>query len=577
MVDKKIAVLLSLQRICLNIRSLTELRLIKKQITLKNTHIKGAVLTAFIFSTTVAHAQGTGALSTGFIGALIVMVLLLLVGTVIFVGDSLIGIEAEKQGIDKDVNLSIFPKFSELFGKPPAFLPNGGSVTQLKKGYDIPLAGAPANKIVNIAAGTTYSLKPKDFVAMSPIPKILKGEGEEVKAGEVLFFDKKRPEIKYSSPVSGEIVSIVRGEKRSINNILILADKEQKYREYKAINLADCKREDLVEFLLESGVWPFIRQRPYDIVADPKDHPKAIFISTYDSAPLAPNLNLAVEGQGHYFQKGLDVLNHLTEGTVHLGLNANGTEPPSSVFTEATGVQKNWFSGPHPSGNVGIQIHHTDPIAKGDVIWVMNPQDVLILGRLFVDRVFNTERLVAVSGAELKETFHVKAKQGANIQNFVANNLIQDHVRFLAGDVLTGKKIDANGYLGFFDDQITVLHENDNYEMFGWLLGMTPRATISKSYPKGLYEGIPLRAETNTHGEPRAFVVSGQYESVLPMDLYPQFLFKSIIFNDFEQMEGLGIYELVPEDVALCEFACTSKQDLQNILAQGLEVLREQG
>lgn len=494
-----------------------------------------------------------------------------------FVGDTFIGIEAEKQGIDKDVNLSVFPKFSELFGKRPTYLSGGEQITKLTKGYDIPLAGGATDRIADIAAGTTYSVKPKDFVAMSPIPKILKAEGEEVLAGEILFFDKKRPEIKYVAPVSGEVVAITRGEKRSINNITILADKQQKHREYKAFELNDCKREDLIEYLLESGVWPFIRQRPFDIVADPKDHPKAIFISTFDSAPLAPNLNLAVEGKGNYFQKGLDVLNLLTEGTVHLGLQASDDHPPSSVFTEAVGVQKNWFSGPHPAGNVGIQIHHTDPIAKGDVIWVMNVQDVLILGKLFTDRIFNSERLIAVAGAELKETFHVRAHQGANIENFVANNLVNDHVRYVSGDVLTGKQIDAKGHLGFFDDQLTVLQENDNYEMFGWLLGMTPRPTISSSYPKGLFKGIPLRAETNTHGEQRAFVVSGQYEKVLPMDVYPQFLFKSILFNDFEQMEGLGIYELVPEDVALCEFACTSKQNLQKILAQGLETLREQG
>ncbi len=534
-------------------------------------------LTAFIFSASLAQAQGTGTLSNGFIVAMAVIILLLLVCAVIFVADSLLGIEAEKQGIDKGVNLGIVPKFSELFGKRPTFLPNGAPVTKLTKGYDIPLAGAPANRIVEVPAGTTYSVKPKDFVGMSPIPKTLKGEGEEILAGEVLMFDKKRPEIKYVAPVSGEIVSIIRGEKRSINEIVILADKEQKQHEFKAFELNDCKREDLVEYLLESGIWPFIRQRPFDTVADPKDLPRAIFVSTFDSAPLAPNLNLAVEGKEHYFQKGLDVLNLLTEGTVHLGLNAGGSEKPSTAFSEATGVQKNWFSGPHPSGNVGIQIHHTDPVTKGEVVWVMNTQDVIILGRLFVDRVFNSERLVAVSGAELKETYHVKAHQGANIENFVSNNLINDHVRYLSGDVLTGKKIEGNGHLGFFDDQVTVLQENDEYEMFGWLLGMTPRPTISSSYPKGLFEGIPLRAETNTHGEKRAFVVSGQYEKVLPMDVYPQYLFKSILFNDFEQMEGLGIYELVPEDVALCEFACTSKQDLQQILAKGLESLREQG
>ncbi len=545
---------------------------------MKNAKIRLVLIISILSSAHLAHAQGSGELTTAFIVGFAVLVLVLLVAAVTFIADNLMQIEAKNMGINNQgANFSVFPKLSELFGEKPEYLDGNQPVTLLKEGYDIPLAGAPAPALASIKVSGTHSLSPKDFVGMSPIPKILFAEGEEVKAGDTLFFDKKRPEIKYASPVSGEVVSITRGEKRSINEIVILADKEISYKEIKEFDLKDCTRESLIEYLLENGVWPFIRQRPFDIVADPKDTPKSIFISTFDSAPLAPDLNFAMEGQGKNFQKGLDILGKLTEGKIHLGLNASMENKPSSVFLDAKGVQKNWFKGPHPSGNVGIQIHHTDPIAKGDVVWVMNAQDVNILGRLFNDKKYDTERLVAVSGAELIEPKYIKAKQGANIESMVKDNLANDQIRIVSGDVLTGKKVEQTGHLGFFDDQVTVLKENNNYEMFGWLIGMTPRPTISKSYPQGLYKGLKMNAETNTHGEHRAFVVTGQYESVLPMDIYPQHLFKSIIVNDFERMEGLGIYELAPEDVALCEFACTSKQDLQSLLAQGLETIREQG
>jgi len=338
-----------------------------------------------------------------------------------------------------------------------------------------------------------------------------------------------------------ELVAVNRGAKRSISEVVILADKDQ--NNFRSYNLPDLNssREDLVEFLLGSGVWPMIRQRPYNVVADPLDIPKAIFVSTFDSAPNAPDLNFVVAGKEAAFQKGLDVISKLTEGKVHLGLDARGEEAPSTAFTEATGVEKTYYNGPHPSGNVGIQIHHTEPISANERVWTLGVQDVITIGKLFIEGRYDAERIIAVTGAELEHTGYVKTYLGANLENMVKGNLKNDH------------------------------------EMFGWLLPLSPRPTVSKTYPNFLFPNYKFTPNTNTHGEKRAFVVTGQYEKVLPMDVYPQQLMKAILVNDYERMEGLGIYELSEEDVALCEFVCTSKQPAQKILRQGLDMMREQG
>ncbi len=536
------------------------------------------LLLTFLTVATYAHAQAGGELSNALLIGLFSIALLILLAVVTLVGDTFLRIESREIGADETkANYSVFPKLSEIFGaKRPTHL-DGANVIDLKRGHDILLQGEAEKVIDTNVQPKTYAIRPQDFVGMSPIPKVLVEKGDEVKAGDILFFDKKRPNVKYASPVSGEVIDVTRGEKRAIDKVIILADKEQKYRDFNKPVLGDLDRENLVAFLLEIGAWSFIRQRPFDLVANPEDMPKAIFVSTFDSAPLAPDLNFALKGREYAFQTGLDVLNRLTEGKVHLGLNGKSATAPSSVFTAAQGVEKHWFNGPHPAGNVGVQIHHIDPINKGDVVWYMNPQDVASLGAIFTEGIFKPERLIAVTGAELKRPRYFRAPIGASVEEMLADNIKPDNkVRVVAGDVLTGTQIDDKGYLGFFDDQVTVLFENDNYTMFGWLSPFAMNPSVSKTFPGAAFKDYKYRAETNTHGEHRALVVTGQYESVLPMDVYPQHLVKAILTNDFERMEGLGIYELSPEDVALCEFACTSKTDVQAILREGLEMVREQ-
>ncbi len=451
-----------------------------------------------------------------------------------------------------------------------------GKTIQLKKGFDINIVGKAEKKVAGNFVSNTYSIKPTDFKGIAPIPKILVQPGDEVKAGDPLFFDKQRPDIKFVSPVSGEVAEIRRAAKRAIAEIVILADQTNKYREIEKVDLNLIDREDLIKHMMEVGCWPFLTQRPFGILADPLETPRAIFISGFDSAPLANDYNFSVVDQAEYLQKGVDVLNILSGSTVHLSLNAR--QQPANELNHLKNVEKHTIDGPHPAGNVGVQIHHIDPINKGDVIWTIKLQDVIALGRVYKDGQYNTERLFALAGPRISTPQYYKGFVGVGVENMLANNLKDEHVRVVSGNVLTGSKMDPKGHVSFYDNQITVLEEGDKYEFFGWLVPNYPKPSVSKTYLSSIFGSKKsFDVNTNTHGEPRAFVVTGQYENVLPMDLYPMQLAKSILANDFDSMEGLGIYEVLEEDLALCEFACTSKSPLQKIIRQGLNIMLEQG
>ena len=535
------------------------------------------VFFVFLSQTTFAQTQ------TGNSSNLIVTILLFVVALIAFavitqVGNNLLRMEAQKVGADVEKNnYSIFPRLNELFGSSKPGFVGDAQVTKLNRGFDIKLEGAAEKKIAEVSV-STFAAQPPNFRGIAPIPKLAADVGGTVKAGDELFYDKNEPDIKYVAPVSGEIISLNRGDRRAITEIVILADKEQQYRKLPAFDLENSNREQLASFLMEVGAWSLFRHRPYDTVPEKHDVPRDIFISTFDTAPLAPDLNLVVDGHEEAFQKGLDILGKLTTGHVHLGLYAGGDKVPSSIFTNAKGVQKHWFSGQHPAGNVGIQIHHVSPITPKCSVWTLGVQEVITLGRIFTEGRWNTERLVAVTGAELAAPAYVRTYAGANIGDLLKGNLTNDHVRIISGDVLSGQKKNNENFLNFYDDQITVIEEGDYYEIFGWLLAGKAVPTASKSIPTAaIFSDTLYKADTNMHGEKRAFVVTGQYESVLPMDIYPQHLIKAVLTNDYEKMEGLGIHELIEEDIALCEFVCTSKQPLQQILRTGLDMMHEQG
>lgn len=532
---------------------------------------------SFLFFHQLAQAQSNSGSGSSSLTTLIVGIVVLIAFFIILqVSDNLIRIEAKKNGLDSENDsFSIFPGIRDLFRpKAPSYVK--GRYVSLKRGHDILLEGK-AGGAIQKGAATTFAVQPANFRGMSPIPKVEVEVGNSVKAGDHLFYDKKNPAVKYVAPVSGEVIAINRGERRSIANVVILADKEQQYRTLNAPNLETSSREELVEFLLDTGGWSLLRQRPFNVIASANEVPANIFVSTFDTAPLAPDLNLVVEGKGTAFQKGLEVLGKLTKGHVWLGLNANGAHAPNPIFTNATGVNKCWFSGKHPAGNVGVQIHHIAPIGTKSTVWTLGVQEVVTLGALFTEGRFNAERVVAVTGAELKSAQYVSTYIGAHIGQLLEGNLANDHVRIISGDVLSGATTSMENFLNYYDDQLTVLEEGDQYQMFGWLLPDMATPSASKALPGHRFPDTVYKANTNTNGEKRAFVVTGQYEEMLPMDIYPQHLMKAILTNDYEKMEGLGIHELVEEDVALCEFACTSKQPLQQILRQGLDMVNEQG
>lgn len=520
-------------------------------------------------------AQSNGAGNT-FVTVLAVAAVLTTLFVLAQVAESLIQVEATKLGADGTKrSFSLFPSWSEIAGgKKPSYTDNA-RVVPLSKGYDIKLRGK-AKAEVGDATVNTYAVQPTNFRGIAPIPKMEVELGQQVKAGDPIFYDKSNPDIQYVAPVSGEVVAINRGEKRAITEVVILADKEIKHRTLNAPDPAKASREELVSFLMSSGAWPLITERPFDVVPNPQAVPDNVFISTFSTAPMAVDRAILLQGKEADFHKGLEVLSKLTSGKVYLGLSANDKAAPAAVFSEAPHAEKVYFRGPHPAGNVGIQIHHVAPIGAKGMVWTLKVQDVATIGALFTKGYFDSTRVVALCGTPFTSPSYVRTYLGANVGDLVKDKANVEHNRFVSGDVLTGQKKGLEQFVDWGSEQISALKEGDYNELFGWLLPLKPRPSISRTYPNFLLPSVSFEADTNTHGEKRAFVVTGQYESVLPMDIYPQNLMKAIIIKDIEEMEGLGIKELSEEDVALCEFVCTSKQPLQKILREGLDMIQEQ-
>ena len=326
--------------------------------------------------------------------------------------------------------------------------------------------------------------------------------------------------------------------------------------------------------MLDTGIWALIRQRPYDIIANPDESPKAIFISAFDSAPLAPDYDFILHGKGEVFQTGIDALSKLTDGKIHLSISADNV--PTKVFTNTKRAEIHSFSGPHPSGNIGVQIHHIDPINKGELVWHINPQDVLIIGKLFMEGIYDASRVIALAGSEVKHPKYYKTLIGASIKPIVENNLKEGNLRLINGNVLSGKTTSEDGFVGFYSHQITVIPEGDHYEFLGWALPGLKKFSMSRTFFSWLMPWKKFQLDTNLNGGHRAFVLSGEYDKVLPMDIHPVYLIKSILAEDIDQMEKLGIYEVSAEDFALCEYVCTSKTNVQEIIHKGLELIRKE-
>jgi NADH:ubiquinone oxidoreductase, Na(+)-translocating, A subunit len=449
---------------------------------------------------------------------------------------------------------------------------------RLNRGLDIPIAGAAELNIGKTIIPEMIALKPTDFKRV--IPKLDVKEGDVVKAGTIVFHDKNRPEIGFASPCSGTVTEIVRGEKRKLLEIRIKADKENDYIHFDTLDISKASKENITTLLLSSGLWVYIKQRPYGTIANPNDIPKAIFISGFHSSPLAPNVNFTLKDEHKNLQTGVDVLNKLTNGGVHIGLDYNNYS--ESPLYKLNNVKYYGFSGPHPAGNVGIQIHHINPIQKGEIAWTIDPENVAAIGRLFNNGVYDLQRLIAIAGPRVLKPCYVKGVPGMNIKSiseFINNDTNEIYgqqvgTRYISGDALTGKPINNDGYLGFYDNQITVLSEGNYYELFGWAKPCRPKKfSFSHSYCSWLFPKKKINLDTNLNGGHRAFVVTGLYEKVLPMDIFPVYLLKAILAENIDKMEELGIYEVIEEDLALCEFVCPSKIDVQSIISNGIEIM----
>jgi Na+-transporting NADH:ubiquinone oxidoreductase subunit A len=394
-----------------------------------------------------------------------------------------------------------------------------------------------------------------------------------VKCGSPVFCDKYNDVLLFVSPASGVVDKIIRGEKRRILAVTITSDGKFTQLNTKEKDFSKLDREELKTDLLKSGLWPLLRMRPIDIIARPEDNPKSIFISSFDTNPLSPDYDFIMHNKSAEFNAGLELLNILTDGTVHLQIRKNSDE----VFLNAKNVKTHLVKGPHPSGNVGVQMHEIDPINKGEVVWYINPQDVMILGRYSLTGAYDANKVISIGGENVTSPKYVKTISGSSIESILVSIEITENSRLISGNPLTGQKIENDSFLGFYHHQLSVLPEGNEYKFFlseGWLSLGFNRFSASKSYPTWLMpKSKTYQFDTNLNGEERSFVVSGQYEKVFPFDIYPVQLIKSIVTNDIEKMENLGIYEVSPEDFALCEFVCTSKINIQEIVRNGLNLI----
>lgn len=478
-------------------------------------------------------------------------------------------------------NFSVIPFFFALYSRSFLLLlrqinetiilyTRMANVIKLRKGLDINLKGKAVQELKPVKEPGFYALVPDDFTGITP--KVVVKEQEYVMAGGPLFIDKNHPELKFVSPVSGVVTSVERGARRKVLNIVVEAAAEQDYEEFGKKNVNALDGESVKAALLEAGMFAFIRQRPYDVIADPTMFPKAIFVSAFDSNPLAPDFEFVLKGEEANFQTGLDALAKMAKTYLSISVKQKTT-----ALTQAKNVTVTAFDGPNPAGNVGVQINHISPVVKGETVWTIGAEAVIFIGRLFNTGRVDMTRKVAVTGSEVLRPAYCNLKVGALLTNVFSGNVTTDKsLRYISGNVLTGKKVSLNGYLGAFDSQLTVIPEGDNiHEMLGWIMPRFNQFSVNHSYFSWLMgKNKEYVLDARIKGGERHMIMSNEYDKVFPMDIYPEYLVKAIIAGDIDRMEALGIYEVAPEDFALCEFVCSSKVEVQRIVRAGLDMLR---
>ncbi len=447
---------------------------------------------------------------------------------------------------------------------------------RLKRGYDIPLDGAAAPEIVNAPKPSSVALRPCDLPGVKL--RLLVKEGDPVKIGTPLLHSKSREDWVFTSPGGGTVKAINRGHRRTLMSIVIELDENEEAEEfssYDASALADLSREDVRKQLIASGLLSFFRERPFNYVANPEHEPRDIFVSTFDSAPLAPDLGLLVKDNETAFQAGLDVCSCLTDGRVHVALDGRRSDLPTA-FVSAENVELHKFSGPHPAGCVGVQMHHIAPIkGRNDVVWHIDVAGLIAIGKLFLSGRFDPSTIVVVAGSSAAERKYYRTRFGAPIDSFVKTE--GNDIRIITGNVLTGKKVEKEGFIGHYDNLVTVIPEPTEAEFAGWMLPGFDKASWFRGFMSKLIPGKKFAQPARMNGGHRAFVQSTIYEDVLPMDVLPVFLAKSCMYEDIEEMEQLGIYEVCEDEVALCEYICPSKTEFQTVIRNGLNLIEKEG
>jgi Na+-transporting NADH:ubiquinone oxidoreductase subunit A len=444
---------------------------------------------------------------------------------------------------------------------------------KLKRGYDIPLEGVPEPEVDDAPPPASVAVKPRDFHGL--IARMDVEEGASVKLGTPIFHDKTFPAVQFTAPASGMVVNVNRGARRAIQEVVIRADGSDTAESF-AVPSPSAGRDAVLAILLRCGLFPFLVQRPLARLASPDDVPRDIFVSAMDTAPLAARPDQLLRGREEHFAAGIAALAALTPGTLHVGVAPDG--PPLPDLNAAANVQVHTFAGPHPAGNVGVHIHHIAPIAgRHDVVWTCSLKGVLMIGALFATGTLDPQVTVAVTGSNAPRPRYLRTVHGAQIDVLAGDLPDAAATRYISGNPLTGSQTTPAGFLGFFDSSLTLLPEVVEPELIGWVLPGFKAGSRSRTFLSSwLAPSRPVRKHTGLHGGERAFIATGIYREVLPMDVYPEFLMKSILADDIPEMEGLGIYELAEEDVALCEYICPSKIRWQEILRRGLDLIQRE-
>jgi len=442
------------------------------------------------------------------------------------------------------------------------------NVIKLRKGLDINLQGKAEEKRIELKSNGQYALVPDDFEGV--VPKVVVKEGDKVKAGDALFVNKQYPEVKFASPVSGTVREVVRGERRKVLCIRVEADAQQEQVDFGKKDVTKMDGKAVVDALLEAGIFGYINQLPYAVSTNPSQLPKAVFVSALRDMPLAADFEFEVKGQEGDFQTGLTALSKIAKTYLGCGVH--------SSFENYQDVEVTVFDGPCPAGNVGVQVNHLDPVNKGEVVWTVEPTVVLFIGRLFNTGKVNLRRTVALCGSEVKAPAYVDMLVGEELSTLLSNSYDADHhVRIINGNVLTGKVTTKDGFLGAHTSEITVIPEGDDADEFaGWIMPRFKQFSVNRSYFSWLCGKKKYALDARVKGGERHMIMSGEYDRVLPMDIYGEYLIKAIIAGDIDRQEALGIYEVSPEDFALAEFVDSSKLELQRIVREGLNILRKE-